>query len=176
VILQINGRGAASPEAAARLIRQIPIGQQATLTIWRDGDQQQLQVAMEPARESHQVVGYRGEGGAANGDLESRTMRLEQQLATITQELQQLRQDMMQLRGAGGQPAGAGAGQGLSAPPESPTPPQPSTNRTPPAPEKGGPPAAGTTDPFGSSTPPKTGAPKAGTEQKSSTDTDSLFK
>jgi serine protease Do len=50
VILQVNGRGAASPQAAAQLIRQIPIGQSGTITIWRDGDQQQLQVTMRERR------------------------------------------------------------------------------------------------------------------------------
>src|SRR5436190_1512263 len=48
-VLQVNGRGASSPQRAAEMIRQIPIGQPGTLTIWRDGDQRQLQVRMQPA-------------------------------------------------------------------------------------------------------------------------------
>ena len=39
IIMQVNGHGASSPDATANVIRQIPIGQSATLKIWRDGDQ-----------------------------------------------------------------------------------------------------------------------------------------
>lgn len=191
IILQVNGRGASSPDTAARMIRQIPIGQAATLTIWRDGDQQQLQFAMEPARESYEV-GFRGQNSSPNGDLAARTAHLEQQVAMVLQELQQLRQDMAQLRSSGGQATGIGAQPIPGTAPESSLQP-PSKNGIAPPPgfgtsnEKGAPPVSGTTnpsgtspatDPFGSAAPPPKSepTPKAGTETKTGTDADSLFK
>ncbi len=101
-VLQVNGRGASSPQGAAQMIRQIPIGQSGTLTIWRDGDQQQLQVTMQPAREiarglsgdaSHQVA-FGPPDPSANSDLASRTARLEQQISSLTQELASMRQEL----------------------------------------------------------------------------------
>jgi hypothetical protein len=100
-ILEVNGRGTSSPEAAARIIRAIPVGQTATLTVWRDGEQRQAQIAMEPVREQY-AVGYRGEGDSAGGDLHARLTRLELQLAAVTEDLQQLRQQMSQHHGTGG--------------------------------------------------------------------------
>lgn len=111
VILQVNGRGAASPQAAAQLIRKIPIGQAGTLTIWRDGDQKQLQVTMHeaPKREipsENSIAGdsrrarFGGEGGLS-GELASRTMKLEQQISSLTQELHQLREELAQIRSQG---------------------------------------------------------------------------
>ena len=102
IVLQVNGRGASSPQATAQLIHQIPVGQTGMLTIWRDGDQRQLQITMQPAREMsremrHQV-GFGGAETTENSDLASRTMRLEQQLNTLTQELAAMRQEMAQLR------------------------------------------------------------------------------
>jgi hypothetical protein len=126
VVLQVNGRGMKSPEDAARTIRSIPIGETATLSVWRDGDQQQVQVTMEPARNRHEV-GYRGSedsigrddagGRGDRGDLESRISRIEQQLTTLTEELQQLRRQSMMTSapGAGGA-ASSAIGAGATAP------------------------------------------------------------
>jgi len=108
VILQVNGRGAASPQAAAQLIRTIQIGQAGTLTIWRDGDQKQLQVTMrERAKREipseNSIAGesrpgrFGGENGSS-GELATRTMKLEQQISSLTQELHQLRQELAQIR------------------------------------------------------------------------------
>jgi hypothetical protein len=107
IILQVNGRGATSPDVIARFIRSIPIGQAATLTVLRDGQEQQVQIAMEPAREPYQV-GYRADGDSTNGDLNARMTRLEKQLNVVTEELQQLRQEMSQFRGASVSPNGVG--------------------------------------------------------------------
>jgi hypothetical protein len=110
VVLRVNDKGAASPEAAAELIRQIPIGQAGTLTVWRDGDQHQMQFTMqarEIRRETPHEVGFRGEEGSSNGDLSSRTMRLEQQINSLTQELAALKRELAQLR-SGAQPGGLG--------------------------------------------------------------------
>jgi hypothetical protein len=108
VILQVNGRGAASPQAAAQLIRTIQIGQAGTLTIWRDGDQKQLQVTMRerakreiPSENSIAGESRPGHFGGENGsssELASRTMKLEQQISSLTQELHQLRQELAQIR------------------------------------------------------------------------------
>lgn len=199
IILQVNGRGASSPEATARMIRQIPIGQTAMLTIWRDGDQQQMQVAMQPAREVHQVA-FRDESGSANGDLASRTMRLEQQLGTVMQELQQMRQEVAQLRGAHGESTGIGADPNQGTNQQGTPPSQPADPLAPPPgferpdqkgaqpqdspPADAGAPAstpdgqnATKADPFGNDTAPKAEeAPKAGAESKTDADSDSLFK
>lgn len=96
VILSINGRGADSPQAVAQLIRQMQAGQSAALELWRDGQTSELNIVLQPAREQYEV-GFRGDDALRgmsrpNGDLESRVMRLEQQLATVLQELRQLRQ------------------------------------------------------------------------------------
>jgi hypothetical protein len=126
VILQVNGRGASSPDSTARMIRAIPIGQPVTISIWRDGNQQEMQVAMEPRRETHQV-GYRGtddssENGNSGGNVSERISRLEQQISTMTEELQRLRRQQSPANAngpgagaaghgaAGGQMTGAGAG------------------------------------------------------------------
>ena len=104
IILQVNGRGAfvaADRGAIDSPGRDRPAGHADDL---RDGDQRQLQVTMQPARESHEVS-FRGEGTDASGDLSARTIRLEQQLNTVMQELQQLRQEMAQLRTSVMQPA-----------------------------------------------------------------------
>jgi len=96
VILQINGRGASTPQSVAELIRQLPVGEMAQLEYWRDGQVSELEVAIQPARGQYEV-GFRGNeatnvSSRTSGDLESRMMRLEQQLATVMQELRQLRQ------------------------------------------------------------------------------------
>jgi hypothetical protein len=115
-VLQINGRGASSPQGAAQMIRQIPIGQTGTLTIWRDGDQQQLRITMQAARDrgrdlasdmgretdrgSYQV-GFHDDERSTGGDSSSRIMRLEQQIGSLTHELATIRQELTQLRSAG---------------------------------------------------------------------------
>jgi hypothetical protein len=78
------------------MIRQFPLGQPMTVQFWRDGQTSELQVVLQPAREQYEVA-FRGDesiGGASRsgGDLETRVMRLEQQLAMVLQELRQLRQ------------------------------------------------------------------------------------
>jgi hypothetical protein len=117
VVLQVNGRGASSPQRAAEMIRQIPIGKSGTLTIWRDGDQRQLQVTMQAAparsremdqpmmgreiiRDSYQV-GFRGDDEPASGGSSARILRLEQQIGSLTQDLAAMRQELAQLRSAG---------------------------------------------------------------------------
>jgi hypothetical protein len=100
ILLQVNGRGAATANDAVQLIRGIPIGQAFTLSVWRDGNQQDVQVTMEPARESRQV-GYRGDLETdERGDITDRITRLEQQLVMVTSQLQQLQQQLSQLDSA----------------------------------------------------------------------------
>jgi hypothetical protein len=127
IILQVNGRGAISPRDTAALIRQIAIGETGNLTVWRDGNQQQLQVTIQPVREiarempneaSHRV-GF-GRSDSADSDLASRTQRLEQQINSLTQELASLRQEMAQLRAAGPVQTGFNAEANQSAPPREP--------------------------------------------------------
>jgi hypothetical protein len=149
IILQVNGRGASSPQVAAQMIRTIPIGQSGTITIWRDGDQQQRQVTMRPVREiarelasdASRRVGYSEAEMSANGDLASRTMRLEQQISSLTQELATLRQELAQLRTAGPVQTGFNTEVNQPAPPQEPpgryseapkTPAPPAANPTPP--------------------------------------------
>ena len=127
VILQVNGRGATSPPDTARLIRQVGVGETVNLTVWRDGNQQQMQVALKPARESargmmsdpsHEVGFGRSETG--NSDLASRTIRLEQQINSLTQELSTLRQELAQLRTSGPVQTGFNADASQGAPPQEP--------------------------------------------------------
>lgn len=126
VILQVNGRGATSPQGAAQLIRQVPIGQAGALTIWRDGGQQQLQFTIQPARETSREyasdaprqASFGAAEASGNGDLASRTMRLEQQINSLTQELATLRQELAQLRTAGPVQTGFNADESQKAPPQ----------------------------------------------------------
>lgn len=109
IILQVNGRGAVTPQETASLIKQINIGQTGTLSIWRNGNQEQVQVTMQPIRErareiageTSRQVGFEGSEVAPNSDLAARTERLEQQINSLTQELTSLRQEMAQLRTTG---------------------------------------------------------------------------
>ena len=119
--------GASSPHDTATLIRKIAIGEKGNLTVWRDGNQQQLQVTMQPARQvarqtvsdaSHQA-GF-GRSDSADSDLASRTMRLEQQINSLTQELATLRQELAQLRTNGPVQTGFNAEANQSAPPQAP--------------------------------------------------------
>lgn len=109
VILQVNGKGAASPQSAAQLIRQIPIGQRGTLSIWRDGDQHQLPVTMQAAREKLRElardvmddsynVGFRGDDEPRGGESSSRIARLEQKITALTQQLNTMQQELTALR------------------------------------------------------------------------------
>jgi hypothetical protein len=108
IVLQVNGKGAATPQETARLIREIPIGQRGTLTVWRDGNQQQLPITLQAARErvremignvmrdeSHEV-GFRGD--EARGGDSSRITRLEEKIATLTQQLNAMQQELTTLR------------------------------------------------------------------------------
>jgi membrane-associated protease RseP (regulator of RpoE activity) len=116
VILGINGQGANSPQAVAQLIRQMPAGETARIQFWRDGRTNELAIVLQPVRAQYEV-GFRGDEpmngiGRTSGDLESRVMRLEQQLATIMQEMRQMRQDMALHRGGASSSAiGGGAGE-----------------------------------------------------------------
>jgi hypothetical protein len=96
-IVRINGVGVEAPFQITRMIRAIPAGEPVTLHIWRDGQEQQITATLQPAGERYRV-GFRSESVAMNGDLDSRTRRLEQQLAVVMQELRQLREEMAQLR------------------------------------------------------------------------------
>jgi hypothetical protein len=106
IILQVNGRGAVTPQETASLIKQINVGQTGTLSIWRNGNQEQVQITMQPLRErsrdvateTSRQVGFSGSETAPNSDLAARTERLEQQINSLTQELASLRQEMAQLR------------------------------------------------------------------------------
>src|SRR5262245_32696670 len=105
IILQVNGDGAATPQDTARLIRQIPIGQKGTLTIWRDGNQQQRPITLQAARERVREmignvmrddgyeVGFRGDNEPRSGDS-SRIARLEEKIATLTQQLNAMQQEL----------------------------------------------------------------------------------
>jgi hypothetical protein len=127
VILQVNGHGASSPLETAKLIRQIGIGQNGSLMIWRDGNQQQVQVTLQPVRDSARQmageaprqVGF-GRSESADSDLASRTGRLEQQINSLTQELASLRQELTQLRSTGPVQTGYSAAANQSAPPQEP--------------------------------------------------------
>jgi len=127
VILQVNGQGASSPHETANLIRQIGIGQTGNLTIWRDGNQQQVQFSLKPAREaarammvepSHEAA-FSG-SDARDSDLASRTERLEQQINSLTQQLASLRQEITQLRTNGPVQTGYNVQATQSAPPPQP--------------------------------------------------------
>src|SRR5262249_35195118 len=93
IILQVNGRGAVTPQETANLIKQIKIGESGTLSVWRDGNQQQVQITMQPlrerarelARETSRQTGFAGSEMASSADLAARTMRLEQQINSLTQ-------------------------------------------------------------------------------------------
>lgn len=111
VILEINGNNVGSPMEVQEMIRALPIGEVAVLEVWRDGAQQDISATLQPVRERHQTAYRGGESTAANGELASRTMRLEEQLSMVMRELQQMRQELAQLRAAGSsQPAGGGIG------------------------------------------------------------------
>src|SRR5262249_18406573 len=108
IVTQVNGSSVSSPRTAAQQIRDIAIGRQATLTVMRNGTQQQLQVTLAAARpgQSYQV-GYGSENGEdrnmTSGDRDSsglaaRTARLEQQLQSMNEELHQLREQMSAMR------------------------------------------------------------------------------
>ncbi|HEY2893545.1 MAG TPA: PDZ domain-containing protein [Pirellulales bacterium] len=135
IILKVNGQSTTSPQDTARLIRQIAIGSSGDLTIWRDGNQQQLQVTMQPMREGAREmvnetphrVGF-GRPDSADGDFASRTERLEQQINSLTQELASLRQEMAQLRTTGPVQTGFNAAANQSTPPQ---PPQDRYNESP---------------------------------------------
>jgi hypothetical protein len=116
IILQVNGQSTTTPEATAEIIRQIPVGQEVTLAIVRDGAPQTLKVAMRERRSrmagemssgpdrdmtNDYQVGFRGdEEMSAGGGSSSRIMRLEQQIAKLTQELTAMRQELTELRQA----------------------------------------------------------------------------
>jgi membrane-associated protease RseP (regulator of RpoE activity) len=111
VILQVNGRAVMSPLEVQQIIRSIPAGQTVALEVLRNGAQQEVSVTLQPMRERYRS-GYRGDDlPARSGDLESRTMRLEEQLSMVMRELQQIRADIARLHPeSSGQPAGAGTG------------------------------------------------------------------
>jgi len=127
VILQVNGQGASSPHDTAALIRKIAVGEKGRLTVWRDGNQQELQVMMQPvrqvARQTKETASHEasiGHSDSANSDLASRTARLEQQINALTQELASLRQEMAQLRTTGPVQTGFTADANQSTPPQPP--------------------------------------------------------
>jgi hypothetical protein len=119
VILGINGRGANSPHTIAQMIRQIPAGQTANVQFWRNGQTNELEIVLQPAREPH-AVAFRGDDAMGSmsrgsGDLESRVMRLEQQIAMLVQELRQLRGSGHSSTGIGGGGIGETPATGLDA-------------------------------------------------------------
>ena len=141
MLLQINGQAVSSPIEVQQLIRAIPAGQTAMLEIWRNGAQQEVSVTLQPARENYRS-GYRGDQmPAPSGDLESRTMRLEEQLSMVMRELQQLRADITRMHPEStGQATGAEIERSATQPQPSPfdrigTPQPESTETEPPATE-----------------------------------------
>jgi hypothetical protein len=190
VLMQVNDRPVSSPQEVARTIREIPVGETATLQIWRDGQQQQVSATIAPARQQtiamndmdrdrQYEVGFRGEQSSASGDLAQRVMQLERQLTMVTQELRQLRDQMTQTRTSS--PGTGGGETGTSTSPETPSttstpssaaPSQP-TNSTPGIEQPGTTATPSTTEPPGTgTTQPEAGA-ESGTEKKSE---DDLFK
>jgi len=135
IILQVNGRNASTPQETAQMIRQIPVGQSVTLTVSRDGNQQQVQATMRQARQRREMtgdlmdrdpyrVGFRGEDdsrSSGGGESPSRVRQLEEQVASLQRELHAMEQEVTQLRsgvvGTGAAGAGAtGGAQGLAPP------------------------------------------------------------
>lgn len=136
ILLRFNGRPVMSPLEVRQLIRGISPGQVVTLDVLRDGVQQQLSATLMAAREPYRAA-FRGEVMATDGDLLSRTERLEQQLAMVIEELRRLREEVAQLRG--GTQTTTGISSGLETHPAetvvSPTPPPvpaPAATPTPP--------------------------------------------
>jgi hypothetical protein len=132
VLMQVNGQWISSPDQAAQMIREMPVGQTARLQIWRNDQPQEIAATIGEARRAMMReagenadepyrVGFRGEGSESSGNLSQRIMRLEQQLAMLRQELQQLRQQRGQSNlgpdaatGIQPQPGGATAAPGTS--------------------------------------------------------------
>ncbi|HVT28321.1 MAG TPA: hypothetical protein VHE81_09940, partial [Lacipirellulaceae bacterium] len=186
----VNGRGVDTPQGAARVVRQIPVGKSGELTIWRDGQQQRVAFTMQPAppmlagemrpamedemgRPMPHEAGYGGSESTV-ADLISRTSRLEQQLASLTQELQQLRQDMRQMRTEGNlQTPGLNSGATPGGTPENTT----KSNATPSANSSVTPPAPGFGQPETKSAPPATppATDKSAASAKSNSTSDALF-
>jgi hypothetical protein len=109
VLLEVNGRPVSSPTEVRQLIRSIPAGQAVTLQVLRDGASQELSVTLQRARQNYQS-GYRGDEmmmSGGSGDLESRTMRLEEQVTMVMRELEQIRAEMGRLNS---EPASTSAG------------------------------------------------------------------
>jgi membrane-associated protease RseP (regulator of RpoE activity) len=130
ILMQINGRWASTPESVASMVREIPVGQNVSLQIWRDGQAQEISATIAPMDEASRVasaddqeysVGFRGGSAGQSNDLAQRVMTLERQLGMVTQQLQQLSQQMMQSNSAGtasapgAMPPGATPGAGLDA-------------------------------------------------------------
>jgi len=110
VILGINGQGVASAPEVTQMIRAIPAGQVATLTVWRNGQEQEIPATLQAARQRYEANYRDGAGGAMTGDAAARIARLESQLARVIQELQRLRQEVTQLRTARAEQLGGATG------------------------------------------------------------------
>jgi hypothetical protein len=97
VLLQIDGQPVHSPMEVQRIIRSMPANEVVVLEVWRDGMQQELSTTLQPARESHRV-GYRGDqtGYTSDGNMNSRTERLEEQVGMLMREVGQLRAQLQQ--------------------------------------------------------------------------------
>jgi membrane-associated protease RseP (regulator of RpoE activity) len=112
VILEINGEGAGSARGVANLIQSMPAGETAFVEFERNGLANQVEIVLQPMRARHNV-GFRGDPTLremnVSTDLESRTARLEEQLALVLQELRQIRQDLA-LRDSGAPPTAVGGG------------------------------------------------------------------
>jgi hypothetical protein len=109
ILLRFNGRPVMSPLEVRQLIRGISPGQVVTLDVLRNGVQQQLSATLMAAREPYRAA-FRGEVMATDGDLLSRTERLEQQLAMVIEELRRLREEVAQLRGSAQTTTGISSG------------------------------------------------------------------
>lgn len=116
VILQVNGQGATSATEVAEMVRDMPAGQVARIQYWRNGELQEVDVALQPAREYR--AAYRGPDNEMNesfrmdqggGDLEVRMTRLERQLATVMEDLRIIRQHLAQRDLSGSATTAAGA-------------------------------------------------------------------
>lgn len=191
IILQVNERGASSPQETAKLIRHIGIGQKGNLMVWRDGNQHQMpvtlrarEIARQAASETSHRVGF-GKSDSADSELASRTMKLEQQISSLTQELATLRQELAQLRKTGPVQTGFSADTNQPAPPQDryiePPKSQPAaaTNPTPPPPGFAPPQEAATPPPAEAAKPaaeaPKAAAPPTAPPAPAAEKSDDLF-
>jgi len=124
ILLRLNGRPVVSPLEVRQIIRRLPAGEVITLDVVRNGVPRQMTATLTAMPEPYRAA-FRGDVMPMEGDLLSRTQRLEQQLAMVIEELRHLREEVAQLRGSAQTTTGIGSGVGTrpEEPVVSPTPP-----------------------------------------------------